>query len=195
MDEHHKHAHQHSAPDVEEAAAPVLPPSTKGPMADVAAALHVHPAPQRGAMMHSAHDKHAGHSVAMFRDKFWWSVVLMLPTLVWGHMLPTALGFTPPTFAGSHWIPPLFGTALFVYGGMPFLQGARREIADRLPGMMTLIALAISVAFLFSVAVVVGFPGMPLWEELATLITLMLLGHWVEMRSIAQAQGALGELA
>lgn len=146
-------------------------------------------------MMHSAHDKHAGHSVAMFRDKFWWSVVLMLPTLVWGHMLPTALGFTPPTFAGSQWIPPLFGTALFVYGGMPFLQGARREIADRLPGMMTLIALAISVAFLFSVAVVFGFPGMPLWEELATLITIMLLGHWVEMRSIAQAQGALGELA
>src|SRR5665213_2028793 len=89
----------------------------------------------------------------------------------------------------------IFGTAVFVYGGTPFLKGAVREIRDRLPGMMTLIALAISVAFTFSAAVVLGFPGMPLWEELATLVTIMLLGHWLEMRSISQAQGALGELA
>lgn len=144
---------------------------------------------------HAGQDKHAGHSVAMFRDKFWWSLVLTLPTLVWGHMLPNALGFRPAMFPGSHWIPSVFGTALFAYGGRPFLQGAQREIADRLPGMMTLISLAITVAFGFSAAVVVGFPGMPLWEELATLITIMLLGHWLEMRSISQAQGALGELA
>jgi len=144
---------------------------------------------------HASHDKHAGHSVAMFRDKFWWSLVLTLPILVWGHMLPSALGYSVPTFPGAQWIPAVFGTALFAYGGLPFLQGAKREIADRLPGMMTLITLAISVAFLFSVAVVLGFPGMPLWEELATLITIMLLGHWMEMRSISQAQGALGEMA
>ena len=154
-----------------------------------------------GAMTHGpghaapSHDKHAGHSVAMFRDKFWISVLLMIPTLVWGHMLPTALRYTPPHFTGSHWIPVIFGSAVFVYGGWPFLQGAIGELKARLPGMMTLIALAISVAFVFSLAVTAGFPGMPLWEELATLVVIMLLGHWIEMRSIHQAQGALNELA
>ena len=144
---------------------------------------------------HVGHDKHAGHSAAMFRDKFWFSLLLTLPTLVWGHMLQGALGYTAPSFPGAKWIPVVFGTAVFAYGGTPFLKGAVREIQNRLPGMMTLIALAISVAFAFSVAVVLGFPGMPLWEELATLVTVMLLGHWLEMRSISQAQGALGELA
>jgi Cu2+-exporting ATPase len=131
----------------------------------------------------------------MFRDKFWLSLALTVPTLVWGHMLQSALGYTAPRFRGAHLIPAVFGTAVFLYGGTPFLQGAVREIKDRLPGMMTLIALAISVAFVFSAAVFLGFPGMPLWEELATLVTIMLLGHWLEMRSISQAQGALGELA
>ena len=144
---------------------------------------------------HGGHDKHAGHSVAMFRDKFWISLLLTLPTLVWGHMLQGALRYSAPSFPGARWIPAIFGTAVFVYGGRPFLQGAVREIRDRLPGMMTLIALAITVAFGFSAAVVLGFPAMPLWEELATLVTVMLLGHWLEMRSISQAQGALGELA
>ena len=130
----------------------------------------------------------------MFRDKFWISLLLTLPTLVWGHMLQNALGYSAPHFPGSHWIPPLFGTAVFVYGGWVFIQGALRELKDRLPGMMTLISLAITVAFVFSAAVTLGFPGMPLWEELATLVTIMLLGHWIEMRSISQAQGALKEL-
>jgi Cu2+-exporting ATPase len=110
-------------------------------------------------------------------------------------MLQHALGYTAPHFPGSEWIPATFGTAVFVYGGWVFIQGAIRELKDRLPGMMTLIALAISVAFLFSVVVTLGFPGMPLWEELATLVTIMLLGHWIEMRSISQAQGALQQLA
>ncbi|HEX5580058.1 MAG TPA: HAD-IC family P-type ATPase, partial [Gemmatimonadaceae bacterium] len=131
----------------------------------------------------------------MFRDKFWISLLLTLPTLVWGHMLQRVLGYTAPQFPGSQWIAPVFGTAVFFYGGLPFVQGAIREIRDRLPGMMTLIALAIIVAFVFSAAVTLGFPGMPLWEELATLVTIMLLGHWMEMRSISQAEGALGELA
>lgn len=148
-----------------------------------------------GASDHSGHDKHAGHSVAMFRDKFWISLLLTLPTLAWGHMLQRALGYTAPNFPGSQWVPAVFGTAVFVYGGWPFIQGAVRELRDRVPGMMTLIALAISVAFIFSLAVGLGFPGMPLWEELATLVTIMLLGHWIEMRSIMQAQGALRELA
>ena len=144
---------------------------------------------------HEGHDKHAGHSVAMFRDKFWISLALTLPTLVWGHMLPRALGYTPPNLPGQQWIAPVFGTAVFLYGGLVFLQGAWRELRARLPGMMTLIGLAISVAFVFSAAVTLGYPGMPLWEELSTLVTIMLLGHWIEMRSITQAQGALRELA
>ncbi|MEO7217367.1 MAG: heavy metal translocating P-type ATPase, partial [Gemmatimonadaceae bacterium] len=131
----------------------------------------------------------------MFRDKFWITLLLTLPTLVWGHMLQSALGYAAPQFPGARWIPAVFGTAVFVYGGTPFLKGAVREIRDRLPGMMTLISLAIMVAFAFSVAVLLGFPGMPLWEELATLVTIMLLGHWLEMRSVSQAEGALGELA
>ena len=143
----------------------------------------------------AAHDTHAGHSVAMFRDRFVVALLLTLPTLVWGHMLQGALGYTAPAFPGSRWIAPLFGTAVFLYGGLPFLRGAVSEIRDRLPGMMILIGLAISVAFLFSIAVLLGYPGMPLWEELATLVTVMLLGHWIEMRSISQASGALHELA
>src|SRR5918999_1212245 len=152
-------------------------------------------AAETGHAGHAGPDKHAGHSVAMFRDKFWISLLLTLPTLVWGHMLPRALGYTPPAVPGARWIAPALGTAVFFYGGWVFIQGAVRELRARLPGMMTLIALAISVAFLFSAAVTLGYPGMPLWEELATLVTIMLLGHWIEMRSISQAQGALGELA
>ncbi|QKT05038.1 heavy metal translocating P-type ATPase [Ectothiorhodospiraceae bacterium 2226] len=131
----------------------------------------------------------------MFRRKFWLALILTIPTVLWGHMLPALTPYTPPHVPGAHWIAPVFGTIVFFYGGWVFLQGAARELRDRLPGMMTLIALAISVAFLFSFAVLLGFPGMPLWEELATLITVMLLGHWIEMRSIFQAQGALKQLA
>src|SRR5579883_1511746 len=152
---------------------------------------HEHAANDR----HAGHDKHAGHSVAMFRDKFWISLALTIPTLVWGHMLQRAFRYTAPEFPGARWIPPIFGTAVFLYGGWVFIQGAVRELRDRLPGMMSLISLAISVAFVFSAAVTLGYTGMPLWEELATLVTIMLLGHWIEMRSIQQAQGALKELA
>jgi P-type Cu2+ transporter len=144
---------------------------------------------------HAGHDKHAGHSVSMFRRKFWVSLLLTIPAMVWGEMIPRALGFTAPVFPGSRWIPLVFGSAVFFYGGWVFLQGAWRELTDRKPGMMTLISLAISVAFVFSVAVSFGASGMPLWWELSSLVTIMLLGHWMEMRSISQAQGALKELA
>ena len=144
---------------------------------------------------HAGHDKHAGHSVAMFRDRFWITLALTIPTLIWGHMLQRAFGFMAPMFPGSQFIAPVFGTAVFLYGGTPFLKGAVGELRARLPGMMTLISLAITVAFVFSAATLIGFPGMPLWEELATLVAIMLLGHWIEMRSISQAQGALKELA
>ncbi len=167
---------------------------SEGPLRPLATGHDQHHGPG-GHGGHAGHDKHAGHSVAMFRDKFWLSLALTIPSLIWGHMLPRALGYAPPPLPGAHLIPPVLGTAVFLYGGWPFLQGARHELRDRLPGMMTLIALAISVAFLFSLAVTLGYPGMPLWEELATLVTIMLLGHWIEMRSISQAQGALAELA
>lgn len=144
---------------------------------------------------HAGHDKHAGHSVAMFRNKFWITLLLTLPTLVWGEMFPQLLHFAPPAVPGARWIPVIFGTAVYFYGGWVFVKGAWSEIADRKPGMMTLISLAITVAFVFSVAVTFGFSGMSLWWELSSLVTIMLLGHWMEMRSISQAQGALKELA
>ena len=131
----------------------------------------------------------------MFRDKFWFSLALTIPTLIWGHMLPRIFGYAPPRIPGGHLIPPVFGTAVYLYGGWPFVQGAWRELEARLPGMMTLIALAITVAFGFSLAATLGYPGMPLWEELATLVAIMRLGHWIEMRSIALAQGTLAEMA
>jgi Cu2+-exporting ATPase len=189
MEHEHHHGHQHDA-----VPAPEKPGYPEHPEQDLHAGHGAH-AGHGTHDAHAGHDKHAGHSVAMFRDKFWISLALTIPTLIWGHMLQSAIGYTAPTFAGSSWIPALFGTAVFVYGGTPFLRGAVQELKDRLPGMMTLIALAISVAFVFSAMVALGYPGMPLWEELATLVVIMLLGHWIEMRSISQAQGALKELA
>jgi len=148
------------------------------------------PAGERG-----GHDLHAGHSVAMFRRKFWIALLLTIPAMIWGEMIPHLLGFAPPSFPGSRWIPLVFGSAVFGYGGWPFLVGSWHELLDRRPGMMTLISLAITVAFVYSLAVTFGAPGSSLWWELSSLVTIMLLGHWMEMRSIAQAQGALGELA
>ncbi|MHB1096259.1 MAG: copper-translocating P-type ATPase [Gemmatimonadaceae bacterium] len=132
----------------------------------------------------------------MFRDKFWLSLVLTLPVVYWSAHIEELLGYRAPAFPGSVWIPPVLATAIFAYGGLVFLQGAWRELTARLPGMMTLISLAISVAFAFSWVVQLGLiEAGALWWELATLVTIMLLGHWIEMRSILQAQGALQELA
>jgi Cu2+-exporting ATPase len=141
------------------------------------------------------HDRHAGHSVAMFRDRFWLSFLLTLPVLVWSADLQQWLGYTAPTFPGSNLIPPVLGTIVFLYGGLVFLRSARGELAERQPGMMTLISLAIVVAFMTSFASTLGLFEVEIWWELATLITIMLLGHWLEMRSIAQARGALNALA
>ncbi len=181
MHDHRHHGHKQSAREGSSAPGP----SGQG--------AHHRPAEPTDAP--AGHDKHAGHSVEMFRDRFGLSLLLTLPILIWGHMLPRLIGYAPPPFTGSHLIPPLLGTVVYAYGGWPFVQGAVRELRHRIPGMMTLIALAITVAFGFSVAVTLGYPGMPLWEELATLVTIMLLGHWIEMRSIRQAEGALAQLA
>jgi Cu2+-exporting ATPase len=152
-------------------------------------AAHAASEPRQG------YDKHAGHSVAAFRNKFWITLLLALPTLLWSEMIPNMLGVSAPSIPGSRWIPAVFGIAVFFYGGLVFLDGARKEIAHRAPGMMTLISIAITVAFVFSLAVTLGLHGMPLWWELSSLVTIMLLGHWIEMRSVSRAQGALRELA
>jgi len=130
----------------------------------------------------------------MFRQKFWGTLALSIPTLVWAPMLQRWFHYTAPAFPGARLIPALFGTAVYFYGGWVFIRGAKGELEARLPGMMTLIALAITVSFVFSLAVTLGYPGMDLWWELATLVTIMVLGHWIEMRSIVQASGALKEL-
>jgi Cu2+-exporting ATPase len=132
----------------------------------------------------------------MFRDRFWLSFVLTLPVVFWSAHIQELLGYRAPEFPGSDWVPPVLGTVVFLYGGLVFLQGAGRELKARLPGMMVLISLAITVAFVFSWVVQLGLiDAGALWWELATLVTIMLLGHWIEMRSISQAQGALQELA
>lgn len=144
----------------------------------------------------NGHDAHAGHSVEAFRSRFWLSLALTIPVVIWSPHVEMLLGYRAPVFPGSAWIPAVLGTIVFLYGGLVFLRGALSELRAQLPGMMTLIALAITVAFVFSVAVDLGLiEATALWWELATLVTIMLLGHWIEMRSIDQASGALKELA
>ena len=141
------------------------------------------------------HDRHAGHSVAMFRDRFWLSLVLTIPIVLLSHDVAMWLGYELPMVPGIEWLPAILGTIVFLYGGLVFIRGAAGELRERQPGMMTLISLAIVVAFVTSWAGTLGLFEVEIWWELATLITIMLLGHWLEMRSIAQARGALSALA
>ena len=142
-----------------------------------------------------AHDRHAGHSVAMFRDRFWLSFAFTIPVVFWSSDVQHWLGYTAPTFPGSKFIPPILGTVVFAYGGIVFLRGAWGELADHKPGMMTLISLGIVAAFGTSLAATFGLFEIDVWWELTSLITIMLLGHWLEMRAISQARGALKALA
>jgi Cu2+-exporting ATPase len=145
---------------------------------------------------HAAHGAdHTGHE-EMFRKRFWISLALSIPVLVWSGTIQGWFGYTAPEFSGSFLIVPLIATFIFVYGGFPFLSMAVVELRNRQPGMMTLISLAISVAYGFSmVTIVVPRIGDDFFWELVTLIDIMLLGHWMEMRSVRQASGALGALA
>jgi len=144
---------------------------------------------------HGGHNKHAGHDPDVFRRQFWIVLALTIPVVIWSDEVQMWLGYAAPTFPGSDWIPPILGTIVFGFGGKVFLDGARTELGDRQPGMMTLISLAIVVAFVTSWAATLGVFEVDVWWELATLITVMSLGHWIEMRSIMQAQGALNALA
>jgi len=137
---------------------------------------------------------HEGHE-QMFRRRFFVSTLLSIPVLLYSEMLQEWLGFSVPTFPGSEWINPIFAVIVFAYGGIPFLQMAVPELKDRAPGMMTLISMAISVAFIYSLASVVFPTQSAFFWELVTLIDIMLLGHWIEMRSVRRASSAVDELA
>jgi Cu2+-exporting ATPase len=132
----------------------------------------------------------------MFRRKFWGSLALTVGTLAFDPHFLSLVDLRAPALPITPWVPPVLGTALYAYGGWPFLLGAVHELRARAPGMMTLIALGITVAFAYSLAVTFGLSsGMALWWELATLVTIMVLGHWMEMASVQGATRALDELA
>ena len=166
---HHKHSHPHSEPQ------------------------HAHPS--GGHAAHTGHDKHAGHTPEMFRDRFFVSLLLTLPLLYFSEHFQDWFGYRAAQFPGSAWVNPVLGTILYFYGGLVFLKGALRELRARTPGMMTLIALGITAAYGYSLAVSLGLPGKPFYWELATLIDVMLLGHWLEMASVQAASRALEELS
>jgi Cu2+-exporting ATPase len=165
--------------------------STTTPDADA----HAHTHHTNGG--HAGHGDHGGHGdhVAQFRERFWWNLALAVPVVVFSEMFADLVGYTRP--AGTDWISPVLGTVIFFYGGWPFLSGGVAEVRARQPGMMLLIALAISVAFVASLATSLGVGDLDLdfWWELALLVVIMLLGHWLEMKAIGQAQGALAALA
>ncbi len=156
---------------------------------------HVDP-PLRGTPVghagHAGHDKHAGHDPAVFRRRFWLTLIVSLPVVISSEMIMDWFGYH---LNGVAWVGPLLGTFVYLWGGWPFLQGAVSEVRDRAPGMMLLIAMAISVAWSSSMASSLGWFDLEFWWELAALVTVMLLGHWQEMKAIGQARGALDALA
>lgn len=140
------------------------------------------------------HGAHAGHDPEQFRRRFWLSLALTVPIVATSHMVMDWFGYTLD-FPGVRWVGPVLGTVVFLYGGWPFLTGGLRELRERTPGMMLLISMAIVVAYLASAATSIGLFDLDFWWELAALVTIMLLGHWQEMRAVGQARGALGALA
>ena len=141
---------------------------------------------------HAGHDKHAGHDPEMFRRRFWLTLAVTIPVVASSEMIMEWFGYH---LGGVAWVGPVFGTFIFVWGGQPFLAGAMAELRSRQPGMMLLIAMAITVAWAASMATSLGWFDLEFWWELAALVTIMLLGHWQEMKAIGQARGALNALA
>ena len=143
------------------------------------------------------HDHHGGHEghAEQFRRLFWISLILTIPGVLFSHMIQDWFNYSLPTFPGDNWVSPVLGTVIFIYGGRIFLEGAIDELKMRQPGMMTLISLAITVAFIASLATTLGWLDLDFWWELALLITIMLLGHWFEMRALGASQNALQALA
>ncbi|MFC4148756.1 heavy metal translocating P-type ATPase [Micromonospora mangrovi] len=143
---------------------------------------------------HGGHDKHAGHDPEMFRRRFWLCLALTVPVVLTSHMVMDWFGYSLE-FPGRALVGPVLGSVVFWWGGWPFLVGAVREVRDRAPGMMLLIGMAITVAYGASLATSLGAFDLDFWWELAALVTIMLLGHWQEMKAIGQARGALAALA
>jgi P-type Cu2+ transporter len=143
---------------------------------------------------HAGHDKHAGHTPGIFKRRFFICLLLTLPVLYFAPMFQTWFNYQAIQFTGANWVIPIFSTIIYFYGGWVFLRGAWYELRSKI-GMMTLVALAITVAFVYSVAVTFGLKGDSFYWELATLVDIMLLGHWIEMASVQGASRALEELA
>ena len=177
--------HHHEHPDPENSASP----GTHVRHADHAAQLD-----NATYVGHSGHDKHAGHSPEIFKRRFFICLLLTLPVLYYSSHFQEWFGYQAIQFPGSEWVAPVLATVIYFYGGWVFLRGAWRELRSKI-GMMTLIALAITVAFVYSVAVSLGLKGEPFYWELATLVVVMLLGHWIEMASVQGASRALEHLA
>lgn len=150
--------------------------------------------PSKDLHKEETYDKHAGHSTQMFFRKFLVSLILTIPIVLYSELPTSLFGWKAPEFPGSEYLVPVLGSVIFFYGGWVFLAGAIRELKARLPGMMTLISLAVISAFLWSIYATFTNASSLFWE-LATLITIMLLGHWIEMKAVQGARGALKELA
>ncbi len=174
------------------------PPTAVAPLDKGMKGSHDHAEMMSDTSQRPGTDHSQGHGMdhaAMFRRKFWISLILTVPAVVYSSMVQEWLRYTAPTFSGHTFVAPLFGTLTFAWGGPVFLRGGWSEIRDRKPGMMLLISMGLSVAFGASVATLIDLINVELWFELATLVTIMLLGHWLEMRAIGQAHGALAALA
>ena len=213
MNPHTDHAHHVTAPRAaarapEDAARHAGPAAVHGHRHDLAPAapgasaapIHTGDLSDPRDLDHEAIADHAGHGghgdhADLFRRRFWVSLALSVPIVLFSEMVQEWLGFSTATFPGSNLVAPGLGTVVFLYGGRVFLEGGWEELKARKPGMMLLISLAIVVAFVASGATTLGFFDLEFWWELALLVTIMLLGHWQEMRAIGQAQGALGALA
>jgi P-type Cu2+ transporter len=155
---------------------------------------HHGPDAHAGHAGHGGHDQHAGHDPEMFRRRFWLSLALTIPLVVTSEMVMDWFGYSLD-FWGKDLLGPVLGSLVFWWGGWPFLAGGVAELRDRQPGMMLLISMAITVAYAASMATSLGWFDLDFWWELAALVTIMLLGHWQEMKAIGQAQGALAALA
>ncbi|WP_353826446.1 heavy metal translocating P-type ATPase [Agromyces sp. SYSU T0242] len=185
-----------------------------GPDADPGHAGHAQPAADHEHSGHGEHTGHAGHSghgehtghaghsghgdhVARFRRLFWIMLVVAVPTIAFSGMFADLLGYPLPDAAWAAWVSPVLGTVMYAWGGSPFLSGAWSELRSRQPGMMLLIGLAITVAYVASLGAALGLlpHDLDFWWELALLIVIMLLGHWIEMRSLAATSSALDALA
>jgi Cu2+-exporting ATPase len=161
-----------------------------------------HAAGEHGHHRHDEHHQHDGHDAAghighadVYRRRFWITLVLAVPVVVYSEMVQDWFGYTAPEFPGDGAVAPVLGTVIYVYGGSVFLRGAWSEIRARAPGMMLLVSLAITVAFLASAASTLGLFELEFWWELSALVVIMLLGHWQEMKALGQARGALSALA